>query len=118
MFMFLKIKMLMMIKIKIMVMMMMMKMPYLGLALASQVDVAPFHLLPDHPGVDQEQTTCHLHDVDVDDDLLLNHPRLDQEQNRGGYDFWSPPCEVSLSPPVEELSGQLLRSPGSVSWSA
>ena len=102
-------------------MMMVMKMLHLGLALASQVDVAPFHLLPDHPGVDQEQTTCHLHDDDdgvVDDDLLLNHPRFDQEQNRGGHDFWSPPCEVLLSPPVEELSGQLLRSPGSVSWSA
>ena len=73
MLMFLKIKMLMMMKMKIMVMMMKMKMPYLGLALASQVDVAPFHLLPDHPGVDQEQTTCHLHDdVDGDDDLLLD----------------------------------------------
>ena len=38
---------------------------YLGLALASQVDVASFHLLPDHPRVDQEQTTCHLKEVDL-----------------------------------------------------
>ena len=38
---------------------------YLSLAFASQVDVAPFHLLPDDPRVDQEQTTCHLEEVDL-----------------------------------------------------
>ena len=41
---------------------------YLGLALARQVDAASFHLLPDHPRVDQEQATCHLVDGDGDDD--------------------------------------------------
>ena len=41
---------------------------YLGLALACQVNAASFHLLPDHPRVDQEQATCHLDDGDNDDD--------------------------------------------------
>ena len=48
---------------------------YLCLALASEVDVAPLHLLPDDSRVDQEQATSHLRIILVvgefaEDDIL------------------------------------------------